>query len=241
VADAMVVAIHSMQNNLLQIEAVSRNMANVSTPGFKRDVALLRPFESALLAATPAAELAGDQLPVVETRLDAGAGAVRLTGKPLDVSVQGDAYLEVQSLGSVAYMRTGSLRLDGSGRLVTDAGLAVSGVNGEIRVSGNALIAPNGDVSQDGKVAGRLKLVSIESKGGMERRADGLYQPRDAQAVLKEGRATVRSGHLEASNVQPFKEMLTMMGAMRQFEAAQKLYQGYDEAMRGAVNKLSGQ
>jgi len=245
VPDAMVIAIQSMQGDLLRMEAISQNIANISTPGYKREIPVTRPFPEFMhavgagsphIAGTEPAESGTDNL------LDGSAGPVKPTGRPFDVAVMGDGYLEVMTKDGPAYTRSGSLQLDPAGRLVNMAGLPVSGVNGDITLNGAvASIAPNGEISQDGRVVGQIKVVEFADSGAMKRLPNGLLQPADKTVQGTVAKTALRVGFLEGSNVQPLKEMLTMMETMRRFEASQKLFQGYDEVMRSAIGKLLGQ
>jgi flagellar basal-body rod protein FlgF len=149
------------------------------------------------------------------------------THRPLDVAMQGNAWLAVQAPdGTEGYTRAGALQVDAEGQLVTPAGLPVLGDGGPITVPANAAI----DVGSDGTISaqvgnarpqavGRLKLVTPEDGAPLQRGADGLFRPADGE-LPADPTARLQSGTLEGSNVSPVQTMVAMISAARQFEGA---------------------
>src|SRR5688572_23229441 len=144
-------------------EVLANNLANVSTNGFRAELAAFR--------AVPV-QGSGASTRVYSLESTVGAsfepGSIAPTGRPLDVAMKGNAWLAVQGLdGTEAYTRAGALDVDAQGQLVTKTGLAVMGDGGPITVPPNAevSIAPDGTLSAKspgGKPMplGKLKLVS---------------------------------------------------------------------------------
>src|SRR3990170_786126 len=123
---AMTGASHVLQ----QQAAVSENLANASTPGFR---AALNTFR--------AVPLVGEGLPTRTFVVDSTAGAdfapgiMQSTGRNLDVAVQGQGWIAVQMEdGSEAYTRNGSFQLTPNGILQTRNGLNVTGDAGPITI-----------------------------------------------------------------------------------------------------------
>src|SRR4029077_18222581 len=89
---------------------------------------------------------------------DFSTGSIRETSRSLDVSLDGDGFLVVQTARGERYTRQGSFTLDNSGQLVTQGGDLVVGDGGPITIPpGEVSIGDDGTVTSDGKVAGRLK------------------------------------------------------------------------------------
>ena len=106
---AMTGASHLLQ----QQAAVSQNLANASTPGYRAAFNTFR-----------AVPLVGEGLPTRTFVVDSSSGSdfsqgvVQATGNELDVAVQGSGWIAVQMAdGSEAYTRNGSLQIaaDGTG------------------------------------------------------------------------------------------------------------------------------
>jgi len=203
-------------------ETLANNLANVSTVGFRAELAAFRavPVEGSgastrvySLESTPG--------------YDASPGQVAATGRNLDVAMQGSAWLAVQGLdGTEAYTRGGSLDINADGNLVTSSGLTVLGDGGPIQVPPDTRVG----IASDGTITatdlegrstpvGKLKLVTPE--GSLTRGTDGLFRA-GAGELSADPLARVQDGALEGSNVSAVETMVAMIAAARQFEAQMK-------------------
>ncbi|HOM12315.1 MAG TPA: flagellar basal-body rod protein FlgF [Rubrivivax sp.] len=221
-------------------DVLAHNLANVSTPGFRAEIAAFR-----------AVPVRGDGASTRVYALEStpghseAAGPVQSTGRALDVAVSGRAWLAVQALdGSEAYTRGGALDVDPEGQLVTRSGLPVLGDGGPITVPANAQI----DIAADGSVSakvgngkaqtlGRLKLVTPEP-GALARGDDGLFRSGGGE-LDADPAARVQQGALEGSNVSPVETMVAMISAARQFEQQMKLLQAAEQKEQAAAKLLS--
>jgi flagellar basal body rod protein FlgG len=232
--DALTIAIQSMQNDTTRMVSISRNIANVTTPGYRREISVQRPFAAVFGSIAAPADRAQ-----LRTAADTTTAAVKQTGRPLDLALQGSGYFEMMTPTGVAYTRGGAFQLDASGKLTDGAGNSVQGNGGDLVLgAGPVAIEANGQLKQDGRVLGTLRIVQFESAHALERGEDGLLRPRVGAVQATATPARVLAGHLEASNVTQVREMAAMMETSRRFEAAQKLFQGYDEQLGNAIQKL---
>ena len=220
-------------------ETLANNLANVSTVGFRAELAAFRavPVEGSgastrvyALESTPG--------------YDATPGQVTATGRNLDVAMKGGAWLAVQGLdGTEAYTRGGSLDVSAEGNLVTTSGLTVLGDGGPIAVPPNnaVSIAADGTVSAtaaNGRSTsiGKLKLVTPE--GPLTRGTDGLFRGSDGD-LSGDATAQVQDGALEGSNVSAVETMVAMISAARQFEAQMKSLSTAEGNDKAAAQLLS--
>ena len=123
--DVMAIAGNGMQYDLLRMESISQNMANVLTPGYKKQVLVGASFAQQVDGALARGPL--DRAPAATLAIDAGAGTLRYTGNTQDVALEGGAFLEVAGPDGPAYTRQGGFHTDARGRLVTQQGLPVMG------------------------------------------------------------------------------------------------------------------
>ena len=220
-------------------ETLANNLANVSTVGFRAELAAFRavPVEGSgastrvySLESTPG--------------YDATPGQVAATGRNLDVAMKGASWLAVQGLdGTEAYTRGGSLDINADGNLVTTSGLTVLGDGGPIQVPPDTQvgIAADGTVSAtdtNGRSTsiGKLKLVTPEAP--LTRGVDGLF--RAGGGVLSaDPLARVQDGALEGSNVSAVETMVAMIAAARQFEAQMKSLSNAEGNDKAASQLLS--
>lgn len=131
-----------------RLDVLSNNLANVNTPGFKKD---RMTFESLLQAAGKVPQAGTTDAPVYsETAFftDHSRGSVSQTGNTFDLAIDGDGFFVVNTPEGKAYTRQGNFKLDATGKLVTADGYEVSGggpivINGS-RVEINARGNPGG-------------------------------------------------------------------------------------------------
>jgi flagellar basal-body rod protein FlgF len=220
-------------------ETLANNLANVSTVGFRAELAAFR-------AVPVQGSGASTRVYALESTpgYDATPGQIAATGRNLDVAMKGNAWLAVQGLdGTEAYTRGGSLQVTAEGNLVTTAGLTVLGDAGPIQVPQDTIVsfAPDGTVSaseMNGRTStiGRLKMVTPE--GPLTRGADGLFRAGDGD-LPADSEARLADGALEGSNVSAVETMVAMIAAARQFEAQLKLLSTAESNEKAAAQLLS--
>jgi flagellar basal-body rod protein FlgF len=226
---AMTGASHVLQ----QQAAVSENLANANTPGFRATLDTFR-----------AVPLVGEGLPTRIFVVDSTAGTdftqavIQQTGNPLDIAVQGSGWIAVQgSDGKDAYTRNGSFQVTSNGLLQTHTGLNVLGDTGPITVppdtevtiakDGTISTVPTGTRATSVEVLGRLKLVNPPANQ-LERGGDGLFRMKDGSAALADANTAVVPGSLEGSNVNTIEAMVNMISLARKFDMQMKMLQSAD-------------
>lgn len=226
------------------IDVIANNLANVSTPGFKRESAK---FEEYVANVRPGEGQRGVQ--TVSFVKDAGMmrdvsqGNVEQTGAPYDIAIAGKGYFAVQTPAGMRYTRDGHFSLDASGNLVTSQGYQVQGDGGAITITpndGDINIAPDGTISSVvrgvGNQLAKLKLVDFASPTALTKQGAGLYST--SQIPTTPATVNLRQGALEASNVQPVLEISHMIEVMRAYEATATLSKSQEDMMRQAIEKL---
>jgi len=239
-----------MMAQQVRVDVIANNLANVDTPGYKRDMVSFRTFPEMLISRLGRApkrnigRLTTGSI-VDEIRTSYRQGPLRDTGNPLDLALLGNpnAFFIVRTPdGELCCTRQGSFTLDGNRRLVTTSGCAVLGISngqlveiyipsGELQVNGSGQLA--GAVNNQGGVVERLALVEIPDVQALEKIGNSLY--RGEIALGDPPDCEVRQGYLEASNVDPLNEMVSMMAAMRLYEANQRVIQATDSTLGKAI------
>ena len=210
----------SLNSDVDRLRLLSHNLANVTTPGYRRDVAVTRPFDAH-----------------VSAQVDRTPGALRYSANPLDVALEGDGFFVLQSAAGPVLTRHGALHLDSSGRLVGPDGAAVMGTTGEIMLSqSEPRIDQAGNVWDGDKQIGTLRVVRAPAEANMTSLGNGLYTCDQPLQELEMPR--LRQGYVEASNVVPMREMVRLIETMRHFEAGQRLLRSHDEMMERALGVL---
>lgn len=215
------------QNTLAQ-RAHANNLANLSTSGFRRD------FEQAR-----SMPLFGDGYPArvyamsERPATDFTPGSLQETGNELDVAIEGQGWLAVQTPdGGEAYVRTASMQIDALGMLRTGSGLPVLGNAGPIAVPPQQQI----EIGQDGTISirslgeapnvvaqvDRIKMVNPDPKA-LVKGEDGMIRLKEPATLQADANVRLTSGFLESSNVNAVAEMTSMLALARQFELHVKM------------------
>ena len=224
--------------SLQRQDVLAHNLANVSTTGFRAELAAFR-------AVPVQGDGASTRVAAIETTIgySTEAGAVQATGRNLDVAVKGRSWLAVQALdGTEGYTRAGALDVNADGLLVTMSGLPVAGDGGPITVPPNSTLEIGADGTVTARAAngrpqniGRLKLVTAD--GPLTRGPDGLFRSADGE-LPADPAARLQTGALECSNVSPVETMVSMIAAARQFEHHMKVLQGAEQREQSAAKLL---
>jgi len=226
------------------MDVIANNIANVSTPGFKRDAAK---FEEYVAMMRPAEGQKGMQ-PVSFVKdsgvtRDTSQGNIEQTGARFDLAISGKGYFAVQTPAGLRYTRDGHFSLDGSGNLVTSQGYQVQGDGGAITIAptdGEVNIAPDGMISSVvngvGNQLGKIKVVDFADDTLLTKQGSSLYST--GQTPNTPATVNIRQGALEASNVQPVIEISKMLEVQRAYEATANLSKSEEDMMRQAIDRL---
>ncbi|WP_372788452.1 flagellar hook-basal body protein [Paraconexibacter sp.] len=212
-----------------RLDALSNDLANVSTTGYKHVRVAFRD-----LVYTQAARGAADGV-----GLGSGAavrmlgrsqqqGAIRETGEPLDLAIVGEGYIAVRAPdGRDALTRDGQLRLDAQGRLVTATGGALLSPPVTLPAGTQpdaVVIGEDGTVSVGGTVHGKIRLLTVPAPNALDTGDDNLlHVTRGSGAATTAPPATLlQSGALESSTVDIGTAMTEMISTQRAYELASK-------------------
>jgi flagellar basal-body rod protein FlgF len=208
--------------------AIANNMANASTIGFRADRVVFDRLDvkgSGFDSRSPATEEVIDA--------DRRPGTVMQTGRALDVSVTGDAWLTVQAPdGTEAYTRRGDLQVTDSGVLQTGDGFPVMGSGGPITIppsqslkiagDGTISIVPIGGDPANPQVIDKLKLVSTRGTQTVKG-LDNLLHVKGGGVLPEDLDAKVSGGALEGSNVNMTQALVDMIENQRAYEVQANL------------------
>lgn len=236
---------YNLASNLIvqnrNMNVISNNMTNISTPGFKSDQLLQGTFRDEILYRFDK----GGRTPIGMTSrintaegvaTDQTQGTLRATERDLDVALSGKGFFAVQSGQGTVYTRNGSFNVDNEGYLVIQGLGRVQGQNGSIKVNTDDLIVTEQGyvLRKDGsETYGRLQIVDFADYGQLEKTANGAFraggQPQNANGTV------VKQGYLEDSNVSMVQEMTNMMSGQRSLQSSAQLLKMYDQLSGKAI------
>jgi flagellar basal-body rod protein FlgF len=205
------------------LDAQANNIANASTTGFKAERLAYNTFEADRKSGTDKQNLVAGV--ATSNLIDFSTGSFQQTGGALDVAIEGDAFLQVQTPRGVRYTRAGNFSMNSSGQLVTKSGDLVVGERGAITLpkQGNVVIGKDGAISVEGALIDKLKLVRFNNPTTVLSQDGGsLFTSNGSQPPLPNTTSSVIQGSLETANINPISEMVAMINNNREFESMQK-------------------
>jgi flagellar basal-body rod protein FlgF len=223
-----------------QMDVVANNLANLNTTGFKGEQLL---FEDYMMPVASDRDFAYPDQPLhyVEdwaTIHDMQNGAIELTGNPLDVALEGDGFLTVQTPAGERYTRSGALQLNNQGVLVDLSGNPVLADGAPVQFDASdidIMISPTGAISTNNGGKGTLQIVEFASPQELTREGNNLFTGGTPAAAVA---TRVVQGAIEKSNVSGVAEMTEMIRVQRAYESLANTMQKQDELRRSAIQRL---
>ncbi|HIJ65597.1 MAG TPA: flagellar hook-basal body protein [Candidatus Hydrogenedentes bacterium] len=250
--EGMIQGLYAAATGMMAVEArqsvIANNIANASTPGFRRQDGLQKGFYMILRDAerSPAALNArtapGGGVRLLETFTDVSGGAVVNTGDPFHVALDGPGFIVVDTPYGERFTRNGKLSIDIEGHLATLSGHKVQNVGGGyIDVRGGLVeIDQEGVVKVDGLPTGQIRIVEFENPHVLSRQGHDLYAAAEAAAERATPAATTRVApkSLETSNVQLPVEMIQMIMGLRAYAANQKVINAFEDTISRLIERV---
>jgi len=234
-----------------RLNVISNNMANVATPGFKKDTLMTTTFEEALAIRTGSVDKSS-RMPVGDVAMmrvpdekitSYEQGAFDVTGRPFDVAIAGTGFFSVQTPGGgTVYTRNGSFTLDEEGYLYLQHIGRVLGDDGETIYLGTDKVRfeNDGSIYSDSSSArfGRLMVVDFIDYYPLEKTGEGMFINGDAANMFEMDLPDVRWKMLERSNVNSMEEIVAMITSQRGLQSASQVLKMYDLLMQKAANDI---
>ncbi|MBT3274066.1 MAG: flagellar basal-body rod protein FlgF [Spirochaetales bacterium] len=189
-------------------------------------------------------------------------GALKETNNPFDLALDGEGFFAIDTQHGERFTRNGTFVLGKEGMLLTKEGMPVLGENGPIKIKkNNFVIDAQGRVFQNGALSGdpqrmvsieenewesmelvdTLRIVEFSRDRYLKKQGNSLWmstdESGDARNLLDSQRPKVYQGFLEASNVNPVREMVNLIEVNRAYEANQKTIQTQDDITGKLINE----
>ena len=227
-----------MKAQQFKLDAVSNDLANANTTGYKRQRV---GFSDLLYEQGGRPTISNEAQVGTGSRAVSGGrtfeqGNLQQTGKTTDVAIQGPGFLKVKLAdGRDALTRDGNLHIDGNRKLVTSFGGTMSpsitipeGVS-----EADLSIGRDGTVTAKGQAIGRLQLANVRSPQNLQSVGDNAFvtNARSGNAVAAPATSTIEQGVLESSNTDMAQAMTEMIEAQRTYQLTSKAIQTADQMM----------
>ena len=257
-----IAALHIAQTGLSaqerQLAAISNNIANANTNGYKSERV---EFSSLMYQTLREAEksegssalgvTSGTGVQVAGVSRDFSQGTVKMTNRELDVMINGNGMLKVsKNDGQIYYTRSGQLKVDPDGRLVTnlnqplDPEITIPSDTSQIIIERDGTVSVKTNASQDSQEVGKIELARFINPEGLKPIGDNLYASTESsgEAILGEpttnGFGEIQQFALEGSNVNTVEELVNLIEVQRTYELNSKVIKGADDMLSFASQKI---
>ncbi|MDR9828499.1 flagellar basal body rod protein FlgF [Vibrio sp. FNV 38] len=243
---SLFLAMSGAKQNMQAMQLRANNLANVSTTGFRADLAQARSMQ-AYGEGLPTRVFSMTERP--GHRFD--QGSVITTGRDLDVTVQGDGWISVlDKTGQEGLTRNGNLNVSDTGLLMNSTGQLILGDNDapimlpipiskvEIGTDGTVSVVPQGAPADALEVVDRIKLTNTNNQT-LFKDTNGLFRAKDPnQIYAADANVTLLKGAIEGSNVNAVGEMTSLIDLQRQFEMQVKMMSTAEEMDKASDSLL---
>lgn len=243
-----------------QLDVIANNLANVNTQGFKASRANFQDLLYIERGAPGVENAAGDERPtglyvglgvkVSGTQQNFSQGAPIFSGRPLDVTIEGDGFFKVTTQNSIgggqAFTRAGNFALNSDGEMVM--------ANDQGRRLDPPITIPDDassiDINPDGRVfvmqpgqtepteVGQIELATFVNNAGLKQVGENLWVESAASGPPIEGnagednRGQLLQNYIESSNVDPTTELVELIRTQRAFDMNSQSIRAADEALQ---------
>lgn len=241
----MVNGLYTARNGMMllqeMVDNTTNNLANANTAGFKKS--LMASISEVQNKRNDENRLHHDESHwMSENRINWEQGSLVETQNSMDVAIQGDGFLSVETPDGIRYTRSGNLTRNGLGEVVTLQGYKVLDQGGgPIVAEGDRFqVSSSGSISTNGLVAGQLAVVDFADRTQLEREGRNTYKLREGsdQAPIAAENFELKQGFVEASNVNVVDSMVELIRFQRNYELNQKAATSEDETLQKAVNEI---
>ncbi|MEI7834927.1 MAG: flagellar hook basal-body protein [Planctomycetota bacterium] len=202
---------------------IANNLANSSTPGFKRTQSVFLRELTGRMGQPVAADVVSGTVKE-QGVIDLTPGAMTFTGRPLDVAVGGTGFFVVETPKGELYTRNGTFGLNDQRQLVDGAGRTVAGDGGPIVLPPQASeasvqISGDGTLTAKGQAIGKLKVVTFQDAQSLRPVGEGCFASVGAAPPIPATDSKITQGFREASNVSAVEELVGLISVTRLYEA----------------------
>lgn len=244
----------AMMANQEKLDAISNNLANSGTDGYKSvDVSfkdlMTETLERKGYPTNNNEAYTGTGVRAVDWVRYDEQGPLNQTGKDSNFALDGNGYFMVRAQdGTYAYERQGDFEIDKNGKIVDSSGnvLQMQYENGynenNVKLySGTFKVDTAGNVfSKAGESYTKVAEIPVYNAIGSKAfisKGQNLYVPNTGSNVYREKNVEINQGYVEGSNVDMAQEFTDMIMTQRAFQLGSKAISTADE-MWGMINQI---
>ncbi|MGE4213266.1 MAG: flagellar hook-basal body protein [Anaerotignaceae bacterium] len=236
----------SMLTQNKNMDVISNNLTNMSTPGYKKEQFVSGTFKEVLYSqsANNVSGAINQNMGSVsmisapyETVTNFEDGAWDETGGNLDFAIKGNGFFKIESEDGVKYTRNGSFIIDDEGYLTLQGQGRVAGKDGDIYMSTDSINVDNEGniIGNGGQILGTIDVVDFEDYTQLAKAGEGVFTT-DAEEIPVP--SSLKWKIIESSNVSALDEMTAMLSSQRVLQSAAQVLKMYDQLASKAATEI---
>ena len=229
-----------------KIDISSNNVANLNTPGYKKEQAVTTTFGNILInkykqngiyeEATPLNNVSMIHT-VIENNTYHSQGTLEETGRMTDFAIMGSGFFSIDNNGEIMYTRNGSFNIDAEGYLVLEGSGRVQGEFGEIYLGTDKFeFTEDGSIIIEDEVIDRIAVYDFADYNSLNKYGEGMYISNEEPELLDFPK--IMNQTIERSNVNITEELTTILASQRSLQTASQALKIYDMVNENAVNEI---
>jgi flagellar basal-body rod protein FlgF len=226
-------------------DSVTQNISSSQLPGYRKRSTLFETENVGQRQEVAGGDSdSGDSLkfPKAGSTVNFLPGEAQVSGRELDVAIQGAGFFEVQTVdGQKAYTRDGEFQLRPDNTLVTASGESVLNSSGTpitlLPTGGPLVVSTDGTLMQGSTAIGKLSIQDFADNSALQEAGGGTFLP-NGQTPIPVAKPELLQGYLEGSNVSPMHEMVDLITISRAYESNQKVISSADQEMQKTLDAL---
>lgn len=223
------------------LDAISNNISNAETPGFKKSTVTTKTFGNMVIDRVHEA----DRTPIGDATFmntadksvtDYTQGTVSQTGRSLDFAINGSGFFGLQTSNGTVYTRNGNFNIDADGYLVLKGKGRVLGTNGPLKPGTDNITSDgSGDIFAGGRKIGQIAVYGFNDLSALKTTGEGVYTGNNAKVIQN---AQLLWKNKEDSNVNMTKEITNAISAQRDLQTCSEALKMYDGVIDQATTQI---
>lgn len=248
------------------VETIANNIANVNTPGFKKDKIIFKEYLTSHEKGIQDIDLPNKEWSPADFYRSYGEESAQVkidgsytnheqgqlvpTKNPFDLAINGPGLFEVLTPGGIKFTRRGTFTLSATGNLVNNRGdfLLFGSTDPNATADSRKIslkqlptsVNNKGEIFQDNKVLGKISLTEFKDLNALRREGNSYFVNSIKDNTISSGnKSFILQGFIEQSNVNAVSEISELIKAHRHFESIQKVIKAYDQMSGRGVNEIA--
>ncbi len=234
--------VSGIRNHQLRMDILSNNISNVNTTGFKAARANFQDSLNQVLRGggagrNPMQAGTGISTGSIGTNMD--QGPLQMTGRILDLSIQGSGFFKVSDGTNEYYTRDGAFFIDVDNYIVNSGGLRLQNDAGDMQFTGqvaslsidkSGVITYYTTTAPNTPVTLNIEIYTFNNPEGLLKAGNSLYKhddlvsgPPGVHTPGQDGSGTIESGYLEMSNTDLSEEFANIITTQRGYQASARV------------------